>query len=111
MENIRRKTLENETNLLFHKTNKGRFVELIVILSGVGGVFLYHSLGLNVIFSIILGFITYVIVGAIFDKIIGKVFRIDKQIDWLQNSPGGRKFLAEKGYTKEDIDNLGKDLD
>ena len=73
MENIRRKTLENETNLLFHKTNKGRFVELIVILSGVGGVFLYHSLGLNVIFSIILGFITYVIVGAIFDKIIGKL--------------------------------------
>lgn len=110
MENIRRKTLENETNLLFHKTNKGRFVELVVILSGIGGVFLYHHWGVNIIFSLILGFITYLVIGVIFDKIVGKFFRIDKQLDWLQNNPEGQKLAEEKGASKEQLDEIKKEL-
>ncbi len=109
MKDIRRKALENQTSLLFHKTTKGCIVELIVILSGIGGTFLYHNLGLNIVFSIILGFITYLIVGAIFDTIVGKLFRIDKQIEWLKNTPEGRDFVEKSGYKSEDINIIGDD--
>ena len=110
MKDIRRKALENQTSLLFHKTTKGRIVELVVILSGIGGIFLYYNLGFNIVFSIILGFITYSIVGAILDTIIGKLFRIDKQIEWLKNTPEGRDFVEKSGYVGDDVDNAKRDL-
>lgn len=111
MKNLRDKTLEHQTINLFHKTSKGRFAEFLVIVIGIGSVFVYHKMGINIIISLIFGFLTYLIIGSIFDRIIGKFFRLDKQIDWLQNHPDGQDFLKEKGVTSEEVTNLKKDLD
>ena len=107
---IRREALENQTNQIFHKTTKGRIVEAIIIISGIGSVFIYRNLEINIIFSMILGFITYIVIGAIFDKMIGKFFRIDKQLDWLQNTPEGLKELDKNGIKKERLDEIRKEI-
>lgn len=111
MKKIRRETLENQTNQIFHKTAKGRIVEAIIIISGIGSVFIYRNLEINIVFSLILGFITYIVIGTIFDKVIGKFFRIDKQLDWLQNTPEGLKELDKNGIKKERLDEIRKEID
>ena len=111
MKKIRKETLENQTNQIFHKTTKGRIVEAIIIISGIGSVFIYRNIEINIVFSLILGFITYIIIGTIADKIIGKFFRIDKQLDWLQNTPEGLKELDKNGIKKERLDEIRKEID
>ncbi len=110
MEKIRRQALEEQTIQLFYMTTKGYIMRVIIIASGIVGIFIYHSWNINIILSLILGYITYIVVGLIIDTLIGKIFRVDKQISWLQNTTDGNKFLEEKGSKKEDINDFKKDL-
>lgn len=110
IEKMRRQALEQQTMQLLYKTTKGRIMEAIIIASGIGSVFIYRSWGINIILSLILGFITYIVVGVIIHTLIGKIFRIDKQINWLENTPDGNEFLAEKGFKKEDVDDFKKHI-
>jgi hypothetical protein len=103
--------LENTTVNLFKKTTKGRICNFIIIILGAVSIFLYKSLDISLILSLLFGFITYLILGISFDIFIGKFFRIDKQVDWLLNHPDGQKFLQEKGGDSEQIEGIKKEVE
>ena len=50
----------------------------------------------NIIFSIFLGVITWFAVAFIVDKILIKTQRVDKQLNWLFETPEGLAKLKKK---------------
>ena len=114
-EKLQKMGLENITSNLFNKTPNGRVINTFIHILGIVSIFFYYNIlninfVLNVIISLILGFLTHSILGALFDIFVGKFFRIDKQINWLLKTPEGQKYLEEKGATKEDVEKLKNEL-
>ena len=114
-EKLQKMGLENITSNLFNKTPNGRVINTFIHILGIVSIFFYYNIlninfVLNVIISLILGFLTHSILGALLDIFVGKFFRIDKQINWLLKTPEGQKYLEEKGATKEDVEKLKNEL-
>ena len=108
-EKFKIKGLENVTSNLFNQTTQGKIFTAILRILGIASMFIYHYYFKINIFSIILGFLTYSILGALFDIAIGKLFRLDKQFNWLTKTPKGIEFLKSKGLTKEQIEEFKKE--
>ena len=112
IEKLRILGLDKITLKLFHKTTTGRILEFIIIFTGIGGAFLYAKiLDVGVIISIILGFLTWFIVGLVIDKVVIKIYRIDKQLDWLLETPEGIRELKSKGITDKQIEKLKEEVE
>src|SRR3989344_851132 len=108
-EKLKIKGLERTTSNLFNQTIQGRVFTILIRILGIISIFIYYYFGINIFFSIILGFLTYSILGALFDIAIGKLFRLYKQFNWLTKTPKGIEFLKSKGLTKEQIEEFKKE--
>jgi len=109
-EKFKIKGLENVTSNLFNQTTQGKIFTAILRILGIASMFIYHYyFKINIFFSIILGFLTYSILGALFNIAIGKLFRLDKQFNWLTKTPEGLEFLKSKEVTEEQVEELKKE--
>lgn len=112
MERLRISALERQSLESLKNSHWGRIYAIIYFFIGVGSIFLYTLIfKINVIFSIILGIITWFVVSFIVDKILIKTQRIDKQLNWLLKTPKGIAMLKEKGMTDEQIEKLKVDIE
>ncbi len=111
MEKLRIWALERQSLELLKTTRWGRISAIIYLLIGFSSIFLYAMIfKFNVIFSIFLGILTWFIVAFIVDKILIKTQRIDKQLNWLLETPEGLTELKRKGMTDEQIEKLKSDI-
>lgn len=111
MEKLRISALERQTLELLKNTRWGRIYAIIYFLIGVGSIFLYAIIfKFSVIFSIFLGILTWFMVAFIIDKILIKTQRVDKQLNWLIETPEGLAELKKKGMTDEQIEKLKSDI-
>ena len=111
MEKLRISALERQTLELLKNTRWGRIYAIIYFLIGVGSIFLYAIIfKFSVIFSVFLGIFTWFMVAFIVDKILIKTQRVDKQLNWLLETPEGLAELKKKGMTDEQIEKLKSDI-
>jgi len=111
MEKLRISALERQTLELLKNTRWGRIYAIIYFLIGIGSIFLYAIIfKFSVIFSVFLGVLTWFIVAFIVDKILIKTQRVDKQLNWLLETPEGLAELKKKGMTDEQIEKLKSDI-
>jgi ABC-type bacteriocin/lantibiotic exporter with double-glycine peptidase domain len=107
MEKLRIRALERETLELLKTTHWGRIYAAIYFIIGFGSIFLYSIiLKFTITSSILLGFLTWIIIALIGDKILIKTHRIDKQLKWFLETPEGLAELKRKGITDEEIEKL-----
>ena len=100
MEALRMRALERQSLELLKTSKWGRIYAIIYLLIGFSSIFLYSMIfRFNIIFSISLGILTWFVVAFIVDKILIKTQRIDKQLDWLFETPEGLAELKRKGIT------------
>ncbi len=111
MEALRMRALERQSLELLKTSKWGRIYAIIYLLIGFSSIFLYSMIfRFNIIFSISLGILTWFVVAFIVDKILIKTQRIDKQLDWLFETPEGLAELKRKGITDEQIGKLKSDI-
>ena len=104
IEKLRIRGLEKQTLELLKTTRWGLIYAATYLLIGVVSIFVYALIfELNIIFSILLGIITWFLIAFIADAILIKTMRIDKQLDWLLKTPEGLAELKRKGITDEQI--------
>ena len=112
MEKLRIKGLERQTLELLKSTRWGRIYAAIYFIIGLTSIFLYSIFfKFNLVFSIFLGLLTWFIVAVIADRILIKTQRIDKQLDWLLNTPEGLTELKGSGMTDEQIKELKENVE
>lgn len=112
MEKLRITALERQTLEILKSTHWGRIYGILYFLIGVGSIFFYSIIfKINIIPSVFLGVITWFIVSFIVDKILIKTQRIDKQLDWLFETPEGLSELKKRGITDEQIEKLKSDIE
>ena len=112
MEKLRIKGLERQTLELLKSTRWGRIYAAIYFIIGLTSIFLYSIFfKFNLVFSIFLGLLTWFIVAVIADRILIKTQRIDKQLDWLLNTPEGLTELKRSGMTDEQIKELKENVE
>jgi len=111
MEKLRISALERQTLELLKNTRWGRIYAIIYFLIGIGSIFLYAIIfKFSVVFSVFLGILTWFMVAFIVDKILIKTQRVDKQLNWLLETPEGLAELKKKGMTDEQIEKLKSDI-
>ena len=111
MEKLRIWALERQSLELLKTTRWGRIYAISYLLIGFSSIFLYTMIfRFNVIFSIFLGILTWFAIAFIGDKILIKTQRIDKQLNWLLETPEGLAELKRKGMTDEQIEKLKSDI-
>ena len=111
MEKLRIWALERQSLELLKSTRWGRIYAIVYLLIGFSSIFLYTMIfKFNIIFSIFLGILTWFVVAFIVDKILIKTQRIDKQLNWLLETPEGLAELKRKGMTDEQIEKLKSDI-
>jgi uncharacterized membrane protein (DUF485 family) len=111
IEKLKIAALERQSLELLKTTRWGRIYAIIYLLIGFSSIFLYAMIfKFNVIFSIFLGILTWFVIAFIVDKILIKTQRIDKQLDWLFETPEGLAELKRKGITDEQIEELKSDI-
>ncbi|PIV12699.1 MAG: hypothetical protein COS47_01190 [Candidatus Nealsonbacteria bacterium CG03_land_8_20_14_0_80_36_12] len=111
MEKLRISALERQTLELLKNTRWGRIYAIIYFLIGIGSIFLYAIIfKFSVVFSVFLGILIWFMVAFIVDKILIKTQRVDKQLNWLLETPEGLAELKKKGMTDEQIEKLKSDI-
>lgn len=111
IEKLKIRGLERQTLELLKTTRWGRIYAAIYLLVGIGSIFVYAMVfGLNVIFSILLGIVTWFVLAFIVDSILVKTQRIDKQLNWMLKTPEGLAELKKRGITDEQIEKLRMEL-
>ena len=111
MEKLRIHALERQSLELLKMTRWGRIYATIYLLIGLSSIFLYATtFRLNVILSIFLGILTWFIVAFIGDTVLIRTQRVDKQLNWLLETPEGRAELKRKGMTDDQIEKLKSDI-
>ena len=111
MEKLRISALERQTLELLKNTLWWRIYAIIYFLIGIGSIFLYAIIfKFSVVFSVFLGILIWFMVAFIVDKILIKTQRVDKQLNWLLETPEGLAELKKKGMTDEQIEKLKSDI-
>ena len=110
MEKLRIRALEKQSLELLKTTRWGRIYAMIYLFIGLSIIFLYVMIfKFNVILSIFLGILTWFVVAFIGDTVLIRTQRVDKQLNWLFETPQGRAELKRKGMTDEQIEKLKAD--
>jgi len=72
-EKIRKLEREGQASYFFQSSPIGFITTIILLLAGIGSIFIYHLLfNLSILISIIFGFITWIVLGVLIDKIVVK---------------------------------------
>lgn len=112
MEKMRVAGLENISRDLLKTTPRGKIILRVYLLIGIGNFFLCAFVfNKNIWLSILFALITWIVVKYIGNKIVMKFYRIDKQYDWLLNTPDGLDEMKKKGMTDGQIAELRKEVE
>lgn len=112
MEKMRIAGLENMSRNLLKTTPRGRIILGVYFLIAFGSIFLYAMVfKFSIWLSLLFALITWIVVKYLGNKIVMKVYRIDKQYYWLLNTPEGLDEMKKKGMTDEQIAELRKEVE
>jgi len=111
MDKLKTYQLRRQSFELLKTTYWGKIYGIVYLLIGFTSIFLYVFLfDLGIIFSIILGIVTWFVVAWICDSILVRTMRIDKQLRWMFETQEGIVELKNKGLSDEEINKLKVDL-
>jgi hypothetical protein len=79
MEKVREHELKKTAHKIFNQSTIGKISSVIYLIIAIASIFLYwKTFKLNVLFSILLGIVTWFVVTYIFDRILIKLSGIEK---------------------------------
>ena len=111
MNSLRKAGLRKQSLMWLKSSRWGKVYSKMYLLIGFISIFMYkYILELNVIASIVLGVITWLVVSWIMNSILIRRYRIDKQLKWLLETPEGLAELKKSGSTDEEIEKLRQEV-